>query len=483
MRARSAVLAVALGGLALGTGGRLAARLADDRFDHWQHRRVFPSCQGCHAGAKDSTRSIWPSANDCATCHDGTVEKKVDWAPPDRSRPSNLRFSHFKHAEEATERLPRDSVVCGSCHLPGRAPWMRVRRTEVRQCLDCHDVRTAHLAAPDTACGTCHFSLAEAKALAEDRVGRFPAPPSHREPEFIERHGELAKPRAEKGAPVAVSQSCATCHARDFCITCHVNAPEVPVIQALAPDPRSLAIKTKLDAPATHADPEFIQQHGWMADQQRQKCATCHTQESCRTCHVAQPGVAIAMHSAGSGRGRGAAVERRRPASHGDDFTDRHGPIASATPRSCAACHARTECLDCHRPNAASAPGYHPAGFLARHPASAYSRETSCAECHNTRAFCADCHRESGLSARGILQAGYHDAKRGFLLGHGPAARQSLESCVSCHAERDCMACHATAVQGGRNFNPHGPGFDAERLRKRNPQMCSACHGAAIPSP
>jgi hypothetical protein len=82
-----------------------------------------------------------------------------------------------------------------------------------------------------------------------------------------------------------------------------------------------------------------------------------------------------------------------------------------------------------------------------------------------------------------VLQAGYHDAKRGFLLGHGPAARQSLESCVSCHAERDCMTCHATAVQGGRNFNPHGPGFDAERLRKRNPQMCSACHGAAIPSP
>jgi len=46
-------------------------------------------------------------------------------------------------------------------------------------------------------------------------------------------------------------------------------------------------------------------------------------------------------------------------------------------------------------------------GFLARHPASAYSRETSCAECHNTRAFCADCHREAGLSARGVLQAGY----------------------------------------------------------------------------
>jgi hypothetical protein len=43
------------------------------------------------------------------------------------------------------------------------------------------------------------------------------------------------------------------------------------------------------------------------------------------------------------------------------------------------------------------------------------------------------------------------------------------------------MSCHATAVLGGRNFSPHGPGFDAERLARRNPQMCSACHGGAIP--
>jgi hypothetical protein len=52
---------------------------------------------------------------------------------------------------------------------------------------------------------------------------------------------------------------------------------------------------------------------------------------------------------------------------------------------------------------------------------------------------------------------------------------------VSCHAERDCLTCHSAL--GGRRFNPHGPGFDPERLRRRNPQMCSACHGAAIPDP
>ncbi|MCA9768685.1 MAG: hypothetical protein KC485_07710, partial [Gemmatimonadetes bacterium] len=67
----------------------------------------------------------------------------------------------------------------------------------------------------------------------------------------------------------------------------------------------------------------------------------------------------------------------------------------------------------------------------------------------------------------------------GGLVGHGQAARQSLESCVSCHVERDCTVCHS--AQGGRRFNPHGPGFDAERLRRRNPEMCIACHGRAIP--
>lgn len=480
MRGLRAVL-VAVGALTVvGAGGRLAGRMQYDHFDHWQHRRVFPTCQGCHAGAQDSTRSFWPSASDCANCHDGTVEKKVNWNPPTTPRPSNLRFTHLVHARKAAERLPRDSVVCTSCHLAEGAPWMRVRRTEVRRCLECHGVRAEHLASANTTCSTCHLKLPEATALTRERIASFPAPPSHFDASFRLEHGKLAQPPpVDSGAPLGVAPSCATCHARDFCASCHVNAPEVPEIQALAPDPRSLAIEAKLEAPASHDAPEFLQRHGQTARREPKSCAACHTQQSCLTCHVAQPGVAVALHAAGPGRGEGASVTRHRPAWHGDDFTDRHASVASASPRSCAACHARADCLDCHRPNAASAPGYHPAGFLSRHPASAYARETSCAECHNTGAFCTDCHQQAGLTAKGTLRGGFHDAKQGFLLGHGPAARQSLESCVSCHAERDCLTCHSAL--GGRHFNPHGPNFDADRLRRRNPQMCTVCHGAAIP--
>lgn len=95
--------------------------------------------------------------------------------------------------------------------------------------------------------------------------------------------------------------------------------------------------------------------------------------------------------------------------------------------------------------------------------------------------LCASCHQQSGRGGGNILSGPTsHDANTAFFVGTGQVARQSLESCVSCHAERDCTACHA--AQGGRRFPPHGPGFDSERLPRRNPEMCIACHGRAIPT-
>jgi len=165
---------------------------------------------------------------------------------------------------------------------------------------------------------------------------------------------------------------------------------------------------------------------------------------------------------------------------HMADFSAIHSQVASSNLQTCQACHTRPQCLDCHRTTPERTPQYHPQTFLERHPAAAYARETNCADCHNSAAFCQNCHVQAGLgSPKGALVAGYHDAFPGFLLNHGQAARQNLESCVSCHTEKDCMTCHSALY--GRGFDPHGPGFDADRLRQKNPQMCTACHGSLIP--
>jgi hypothetical protein len=464
-----------------GGGQRGYSQVSQQQFDHFQHRKLFPSCGTCHAGAEAAGREIWPASADCANCHDGKVEEKVDWREPRGLPRTNLRFAHPAHAKAVRRATDPDSVVaCQACHsLPGDP--MRVRLAVVRNCLDCHRIQTAHFSAPDSSCAKCHLPLAQATRLTRKEVAEFPVPDSHERSDFVfDVHGKLARAGGRGGE--RVSASCATCHARNFCIECHVNAPEVPVIQALGPDPRSTAHEAELEAPASHRDPEFLFRHGGLAQKSPSSCTTCHTQESCMACHMARPGVVQALPVAGPGRGKGANVRRARPVSHGQDFSDTHGPVADARPVSCEGCHVRPQCLDCHRPNPAdAAPSYHPAGFLSRHPSSAHTRETSCSDCHNTGQFCADCHVKSGLSAQGPLNAGYHDAKRSFLLGHGQAARQNLESCVACHAERDCLTCHSAL--GGRRFNPHGPGFDPARLREKNSQVCTACHGASIPDP
>ena len=340
----------------------------------------------------------------CAACHDGTIEKVVAWNHPRTARRSNLKFDHVGHNASAGARAP----ACAACHAEAGAPRMAVRPAAPERCLDCHAIRTAHLAAPDSACAQCHVALAKATSLTRADVAAFRAPSSHADPRFggAEGHGAAAR------RPVA--SSCATCHAREFCYQCHAGAAPPRVIATLASDPRSTAIAVR--------------------------------------------GV---------------------PASHGVNFADRHGPVAAAAGSRCASCHIRTECLDCHRPVAAAGPGYHPVGFLSRHPSAAYSRETSCNDCHSVGAFCTSCHAQAGLVAGGVLRSGFHDAKRFFLFGHGQAARQNLESCVGCHVERDCLTCHS--VLGGRRFNPHGPGFDANRMRRKNSEVCTVCHGATIP--
>lgn len=482
---RAALLLVAASVMALPARAQERSRGAAG-FDHAEHAKLFPSCESCHAGAARDAAPLWPPAAGCAECHDGTVAERVTWRPPTGPRATNLRFDHAGHRTAMSRsRAPgaAEPAGCASCHRQEGAPWMRVQRAVIARCLDCHRSPPEHLSVPDTACASCHLPLAQAASLPAERVKAFGVPPSHRAPGFMLRgpagHGGLAQPGPGRSG---IAASCATCHARDFCITCHVNAPETPAIQALALDARSLLHPARLVEPASHLSPDFLRTHGGGLGRNAENCVACHTRESCSTCHAARlPRGAASLAALGPGRGAGAITERKPPASHTPLFAEQHGPEASATPASCASCHVRADCLDCHRPGPASAGGYHPAGFLASHPVQAYAREASCADCHNQGQFCASCHAQAGLAGRGAAGQGarYHDGKQFFLLGHGQAARQNLESCVSCHVEKDCLSCHAANV--GRRFSPHGPGFDPARLRRKNPELCAVCHGVNVP--
>ena len=443
-------------------GAALFARRAPDRFDHPKHAKLFPSCVACHAGTTTDA-SLFPAPTACASCHDGKEQRTVDWRPREGPRPSNLTFTHREHPK---------NTDCLSCHADQGAGWMQVRMATPTNCFACHGTRTEHLAQPDSTCLTCHVTLARAPAtITAARVATFPAPPSHSAANFGAGggHGSLA----QQG-----TQSCATCHAKDFCAQCHLNGSSIPAIAALESDPRSVAIAVEPTGPTTHQAVDFERAHGRQAKSSIGTCANCHAQPNCTACHVTLPKPAERLAATDPRPTWAAAGRHGAPASHrAPDWESRHAGLASARPQNCAACHARSECLECHRPDAAQGlAGYHQAGFLASHPAQAYGRQSSCADCHNTQSFCQDCHQQSGIVANSRLAGGFHDNKPAFALGHGQAARQSLESCVSCHAERDCMSCHSQTR--GRGFNPHGPGFNAERLKKKNPGMCAACHAA-----
>jgi hypothetical protein len=477
---RALVIVVALGA---GAGGSLAAQQARQvqrgHFDHYTHRLLFPTCTSCHQEPAAGEGPLYPDSSACASCHDGTVQPRVDWHPPEGPRRTNLRFDHALVPLMTPAGQP-EPPGCTVCHGKEGGSWMAVERVNFGRCLSCHGVRTAHLAAPDSACAVCHLPLVRAKELTRADVALFPEPPSHQEPGWVggRGHGRAAQ-SAGSGGGGGGGGSCAICHAREFCLTCHVDAPERAAIQALESDPRSTAIVVHLAPPGSHGVPTFLTRHGATARRAPAGCATCHTRESCLTCHAGTPRVAAALPTRGPGRGVGVVIERRPPAFHGGEFRTRHGPMAAREPATCAGCHVRADCLACHRPDAGAGSGYHPSGFLARHPAAAYAREISCSDCHNVAGFCATCHAASGLVSAGPLRPGYHDANNFFAVGHGQAARQSLESCTACHVERDCLSCHSAL--GGRRFDPHGPGFDAERLRRKNPQMCTVCHGTTIP--
>ena len=518
--ARTMVRPVAVGLIGLGSVCAPLGAQAQDAdlvpFPHEEHEGLFPLCTGCHAGAERAGVGLYPSQDLCQQCHDGVREEPVPWSGPS-PRATHVRFQHIEHVRQVADTpstgFAGDSALsCESCHAPAPGTRWEVTASTSETCWSCHaHERPQHFAAGG--CLTCHAPLSQSSLGASDLASWSP-PEDHEAPGFLERmHGELAV--TSDGM-----EGCATCHTRERCTSCHVDGSLEP-IQALGFAHSGLRLPTygvAYPTPATHELSNWLEDHNTLAS--RAECATCHTQQDCRSCHVTPVPVVVGqLPTRAQSLAPGVQLVRIAPQSHRRaSYTETHGIDAAADDRLCTTCHTPVTCITCHQTpertteisatvappsrittdaSAAAVPsetsaslrhldpppdaggqggGFHPAQYDLRHAADAWGATLECSNCHDSVVFCRACHVESGLGRSGTVGQGYHDAAGPWLLRHGQAARQSLETCASCHRQRECMQCHSTT--GGFRVNPHGEDFDADLMREKAGRTCFACHSS-----
>jgi hypothetical protein len=202
-------------------------------------------------------------------------------------------------------------------------------------------------------------------------------------------------------------------------------------------------------------------------------CLGCHAPDAsghmgavdqCLTCHVPAQEAGLPMN---------AISGFPRPESHRfGGFIEGHRSAAATSPEYCAVCHTESSCTSCHEGQ--GAPGFHPLNFMASHGPEAFGRSSDCSSCHSAEAFCRACHTGVGLNSPAGFGGAYHDSESFWIQSHAQAARQDLESCVSCHQQTDCQACHS--ARSGLGVNPHGPDFNGSSINEQNKAMCTLCH-------
>ncbi|MDP9151296.1 MAG: cytochrome c family protein [Myxococcota bacterium] len=175
-------------------------------------------------------------------------------------------------------------------------------------------------------------------------------------------------------------------------------------------------------------------------------------------------------------------------AEHTPDFIERHKQVAAENSQFCANCHKEDFCTDCHdgrvRPRSV-----HPNDYLNMHAIEARMATQRCTSCHQQQSFCLDCHMRVGIAEsspgppNGRESGRFHPPKSIWSDPprkpghHAFEAERNLNACVSCHTERDCVACHGALGVGG-GFDPHQGGFlsSCARQFRRNPRPCFVCH-------
>ena len=181
-------------------------------------------------------------------------------------------------------------------------------------------------------------------------------------------------------------------------------------------------------------------------------------------------------------------------------------PGATRTTASAATAH-RLHRLPRRRRRAAR----HPPGRLRlMHVVDARRNVPDCSSCHRPQSFCVGCHQRLGVAsdpegglpgrrpnnpfgtgtgAQAVPPARLGPRRGGRRLianprpnSHSLAAKRNIRTCVSCHREESCLACHSADPTRGPTISPHGPNFgDTARcqfLSARNKRACLKCHAS-----
>jgi len=253
-----------------------------------------------------------------------------------------------------------------------------------------------------------------------------------------------------------------------LCAACH-DGTTGPIIEWQAPGPRESSLAF------THAPHGFGCNMCHLPGGEEDLAALSYPEpELCLSCHA--PDTQHQVADCGFCHAKVTTLQRTQdeaaPPFHGNGFVDNHGAAASTRQPDCASCHAENTCTQCH--DGQNSNDFHPLNFLASHGPEAYGRVSDCTSCHTSEGFCRECHMNFGLEGGGNSVAPFHDNQALWILSHPQAARQDLESCVSCHQQSDCMRCHSAS--SGLRINPHGPDFQGSSISERNQAMCKLCH-------
>jgi hypothetical protein len=245
-------------------------------------------------------------------------------------------------------------------------------------------------------------------------------------------------------------------------------------------------------------------------------CLGCHDGKQvtsrCGACHLTEPDGRLRTNLASAATAATGLIAGSRPLTpsgvlrgfdaHTPDFGSHHEQ-GGGDQKYCLSCHKLSECVECHggvvRPF-----DIHPSDYESLHGNDARRNTPDCSSCHRTQSFCVGCHQRTGVApdatggqlgrqARNPFGTGtqlkaFHPpgwVTEGGTSGHAQQARRNIRTCVSCHREESCLACHSADPSRGVGVSPHGPMFGGtarcRALSSKNRRACLKCHAVSAP--